>query len=316
MRIVAPLLDTELQKPNPRLAFCWLLEPQDAPIEGYTSWDRDLIVDGQLYQSRAGVLPSAYQSSLGVGEADAADVSTLSDAGLVADGALCVSTQRLLTGYYEGAAATIFVVAPRTVNPATPLAQAGALLLGGLLGTATRGERKVTFSLQPWSHLLSRSVGYRVKPACQCARFGRGRCRNAVADGGAGDGIDIAARTIAGTVVQVLGRTQIVVQLDQARPDDWATAGIIRWMDTTSSLYQPDRDDTGLPIKTFAASGLITMRLRLVFTPTVGERVVVEAGCERTLAACQAKGNVVNLWMAFPHLPGQDGVVKRQISSG
>jgi uncharacterized phage protein (TIGR02218 family) len=47
------------------LAFCWRIERRDGIALGFTSHDRDIIIDGLTYQASPGLLPSAIERSDG-----------------------------------------------------------------------------------------------------------------------------------------------------------------------------------------------------------------------------------------------------------
>ena len=113
-------------------------------------------------------------------------------------------------------------------------------------------------------------------------------------------------------------------------PNGWATEGYIRFVSEDSLNYQPSGDTTGYRVKKWsvyegdATKREIWLHNALPFLPESGDEVVVERGCTRDVHACRAApnrkgvsgaddgtGNVVNMFMAFPYMPGVDIVITK-----
>lgn len=316
-RTISTALQNHLNERRLTVALLWQITPAYGPVEGYTSLDVDIESNGLLYSAAANVFPSAVPASLGL-KTDSIDVTTLPDQ---ADGRL--STQKLLTGYYDDARFKISLV-----NYTGDLDDV-CVLAAGRLGKGTRTDSGVMFELLPWGELLSKNIGYNTLPTCQCPRFGRGRCRNGADVGGSSDGPDIADHTETGTLGTVWSSTHFLVT-GINEPDGWATEGYIRFTSEASLNYQPAGDTTGYRVKKWSiyeddeTKREVWLHNTLPFAPEIGDAVVVERGCTRDVQACRSSpnrkgeggtddgtGNVVNIFMAFPYMPGVNIVITK-----
>src|SRR3712207_2936487 len=84
------------------LAFCWRVARRDGVCVGFTTHDRDLVLDGLAYRASPGMLPSAVSLSDGF-EADSMDVT-----GALASAA--ITGADLSAGRWDGAAVELFMV--------------------------------------------------------------------------------------------------------------------------------------------------------------------------------------------------------------
>lgn len=307
-RTVSTALLAHLRSPSRTICTNWLIEPRYGDPEGYTSLDRDLTIDGVEYSSVANVAPSAVPGSLGLRD-NSMDVETFP--GLV-EGR--ITAERLLTGYYDEARYRIFIV-----NYEGDL-EDQVTLSAGRIGKGTLTDNGILFELKTWGDILNQPIGHILGPTCACPRWGRGDCANV---NGNNDGPNVADHTIEGTITAVSSRTQFEVEVGSAPAAGWADFGYVRFNDEGAQNYQPDSDTSGHRVKKYTVpSGEPTRRtLRLhnalPFDPVVGETVVIERGCARTVEACRESpnrkslggtddgtGNVINMRWCAPYLPG------------
>ena len=118
------MLDGELTT----LAFCWKLERRDGICLGFTTHDRDVLVDGLSYRAAPGMLPSAISLS------DGFDAEALEVAGALTSDA--ISEKDLNEGRWDGAAVSIFLL-----DWQRPEAEKLLLAWGELGEVSARGSR-------------------------------------------------------------------------------------------------------------------------------------------------------------------------------
>ena len=260
-----------LQPDLTSIAFCWRVERRDGVAIGFTTHDRDLRIDGLDYRSAPGMLPSAIALS------DGFDADTLDIAGALTSDA--ISETDLAAGRWDGAAVTIFMVdweAPE--SEAIPLAR-GELGDVGIEGEGFKAE------LRGPTALLDRPVVELTSPECR-AELGDKRCR-----------IDMAARIRTTEIAAVVGEDAMDVASASAEANAYGY-GRLRWISGPNSGLES------------AIAGSMGLRLMLreppPFAPTVGDRVEIHEGCDKSFATCAGRfANAIN-FRGEPHLPGID----------
>jgi len=260
----------------------WGLPPGYGAPEGYTSLDRDLLIDGLVYQSSANVLPTQIPTNIGL-EPDGVEATLL-----FADAAPLLRS-RVEMRLYDGALVHLFALPWEAFLAGQTNSSDIARLLAGRLGSAEFDDSAATFELLPWSSLANLTVGRTTSDLCDCARFGRGRCLNLVLR----DGVDITqnGRTITASVAapppgQLAHGMKLWVNPGSPRATGWATWGVLRI--TSGPLAGAE-----LSIKswTVGAAGVVEVDLRVpcAVVPDVGTTLQIEEGCDRSPAMCKTK---------------------------
>ena len=274
-------------------AFCWLLVPRlsDAPAqpslnlgegwgapEGYTSLDADLEIEGVTFRSVAAILPASLPGTIGL-ETDGVEAT------LLFPEQLRLLRERVEAGLYDGALARLFGVAWEALQDGAPVADCVWPLVEGTLGNAEVVDEAANFELLPWSSYQNTNVGRMTGPACDCSRFGRGRCLNLILR----DGVDIRlhGRTIGGSIAPIpdgddASGMRFWLQLDAARPDGWADFGVLRF--ESGPLKGAE-----FPVKQWRGTGEVLLRVPCLVVPDVGTRIALEEGCDRQYKTCRTK---------------------------
>lgn len=281
--------------------------------EGYCGLDRNLTIKGLNYTSSANVMPTSVPCNIGL-ETDGVDAKILFPE------AAPLLRERLELRLYEEALVHLFAIPWEAYLAGKCSDDDIAPLLAGRLGSAEFDDDAATFELLPWSVLLNGNIGRKTGDMCDCARFGRGRCKNLVT----GDGIDITqfGRTIAATVqAPPEGEDEhgmkIWVSPWVPKAQGWANWGIFR-------IEAGPLRGAELPIKEWkpTAYGLVEVRLRTPcpVVPDVGTLLSIEEGCDRTPTMCRTKepnpsaptgrGNIWN-FQGFA-APGQKRLVQQE----
>ncbi len=262
---------TFLSLPVTTIAFCWRLSRRDGVTLGFTTHDRDLVIDGLTYSAAPGMLPSAVRLSGGL-DADSMDVS----------GALtseAITEQDLVAGRWDGAAVRLFTVDWEVLDGEM------LLLARGELGAVSIEGDGFTAELKGPAAVLERPVSELTSPECR-ARFGDTRCR-----------VDLAPHSRITIIDSVVGAVTMDVASAAATPNAYGY-GRLRWL---------DGDNSGLSNMILRSDGnRLTLREAPAFEVSSGTLVEIVEGCDRIFATCRDRFSNAENFRGEPHLPGND----------
>jgi uncharacterized phage protein (TIGR02218 family) len=252
-------------------ALCWRLERRDGVGLGFTTHDRDLLIDGLAYRAAPGMLPSAVSVSGGF-DADNVDVK-----GALSSGA--ITAEDLRAGRWDGATVAIFM---------TDWMAPGAERLHvarGTLGEVSLAGEGFTAELKGPTAVLDAPVVEQTSPGCRAA-LGDKRCR-----------VDMGGRVRVTRLVAL--EDERVVTVEAAEPSANAYGyGRLRWIGGRNSGLVSD--------VRMSAGQALTLREAPAFVPAAGDLVELSQGCDLRFETCVARfGNGVN-FRGEPHLPGMD----------
>jgi uncharacterized phage protein (TIGR02218 family) len=260
-----------LQPELTTIGLCWRLDRRDGVALGFTSHDRDLMIDGLPHRAAPGMLPSAISLS------DGFDVDTLDIAGALTDAA--ISADDLAAGRWDGARVRLYAVDWNdAASGVLPLAR-------GELGDVAVRDGRFSAEMRGPTAMLERPVVEQTSPECR-AELGDRRCR-----------VDMAGRRIVTRVTAIIDAATIVVS-DGSQPAEVYRYGRLRWIDGANS---------GLASAILSSDG-VTIRLREppAFAAAVGHHVELIQGCDKAFGTCRDRfANTVN-FRGEPHLAGND----------
>lgn len=281
MRPFTPAFAAHLASGTTTLCWCWRLTRKDATRLGFTDHDRPLVFDGTTFEASSGFTSSEITESLGL------SVDNLEVEGAVSSTRL--SEADLASGLYDDAAVEIF-----RVNWSNPVER--ALIRVGSLGEVRRSGTAFAAEVRGLAHYLQQTKGRLYQYGCD-ADLGDARC-----------GIDLAAAAYSGlgTVTAVTSARRITASGLDGFSTGWFTRGLLTFT-SGAAIGQ------AIEVKEHvAANDLAAIELwapaRLPLEP--GQTFTISAGCDKHLATCRAKfANVVN-FRGFPHMPGNDYLVR------
>ncbi|NCC03453.1 MAG: DUF2163 domain-containing protein [Proteobacteria bacterium] len=256
------------------LATCWKVTRKDGAVFGFTDFDRDLTIDGVIYQARTGYTRSAVQtvSDLSV---DNLDIESAFDSE-------AITAADLRSGFWDNAEVLIFLV-----NWAA-LSQGKIILKRGTIGQVEMKDNFFKAELRGLTQALAQNIGELYTPNCR-ADLGDTRCK-----------IDLAALTVASTVTAVSDRYGFT---DTARTEAegyWG-GGLIIW---TSGVNIGRR----MEVRSFV-DGVFELFLPMPSDIEVGDGYAVQPGCDKSFSTCCVRyDNAVN-FRGEPHVPGTDAVL-------
>lgn len=281
MKTLPPGLQAHLDSGVTTLAWCWRLTRADGARFGFTDHDLPLTFDGTVFEPESGFTASEIRagSDLAVDAQEAEGVLS-SDR---------ITETDILDGRWDNAAVEVW-----RVNWAAP--DQRVLMRRGAVGQIRRGKLAFVAEVRSLAHVLGQTVGRVFQAGCD-AELGDARCRvnlNAVAFRGTG------------SVTERLRDRAFVAAGLGAFASGWFAQGTLIWNSGANAGRRAEvllHDVTG---------GLVTLTLleapmRMI---TGGDSFTVTAGCDKLAETCGAKfSNIVN-FQGFPHIPGQDAVIR------
>lgn len=261
--------DPWLAGPVTSVAFGWRLERSDGVTLGFTSHDRDVIVDGVTLHANPGMKPTSIVETVGL-ETD----------GLEAGGALsssAINAADLAAGRWDAARLEIFLF--DWTNPG-----AGKRILAvGEFGSVSYSNDAFEAELLGLTRMLDRPVVPQTSPTCR-ATFCDAAC-----------GLNLArfrnVRTVASAHDDSITFTTAITANSFAY-------GHLRWLDGTNTGLEAD-----IIANTTAA---VTLAQSQHFRAQPGARIEVIEGCDKRLETCAGRfANAIN-FRGEPYLPGND----------
>ena len=287
MRVVPPRLAARLEGGATTLCRCWALRRRDGLVLGFTDHDRDLVLGGVTYAARSGLEAAEASAELGFAVGGGEVAGALTSAG--------ITEADVAAGLYDGAGVEIWLV-----DWAEP--EARLLLDVATLGEIRRAGSAFVAELRGLMHRLDVTVGRSFRAACD-ADLGDARCRVSLADP--------RFRTT-GTVRALPEPGRLTVALAGPFAAGWFSGGRLTWDGGANAGGSADLRGHRHEAE--------TVILDLWDPPprpaASGDAFTLTAGCDKSLAACRDRfANTVN-FQGFPHMPGNDFVLRAGPNAG
>ena len=176
------------------------------------------------------------------------------------------------------------------------------LMRRGAIGQIRRGRLAFVAEVRSLAHVLGQTVGRTFQATCDAA-LGDGRC-----------GVDLEDPAFkgSGAVIDPLRDRAFTAAGLGGFTSGWFTFGTVEW---TSGANAGRRAEI---IAHDLTDGIVVLTLleSPVRAITGGDAFIVRAGCDKRMETCGAKfANVVN-FRGFPHIPGQDAVLRYATKDG
>lgn len=293
MRDLPPDLAAHLAGGATTLCHAWALSRRDGARLGFTDHDRDLTFGGLTYAARSGLEAAEASAELGFAIGGGEVAGALSALGL--------TDADIAGGLYDGASVETWLV--DWSRPETRL-----LLDIGTIGEVRRAGTAFVAELRGLMDQLDAERGRTYRATCG-ADLGDARCRVNLAD---------ARVSTTGTVSAVPEPGTLGVTLAGVFAPGWFTGGRLTWTSGTQVGQEGDiREQADIQDRTGDARAI---RLDLWQAPArpvaPGDRFRLHAGCDKRLATCREKFANVPNFQGFPHLPGNDFVLRPVPGSG
>jgi uncharacterized phage protein (TIGR02218 family) len=280
MRQIPPALAVHLADGVTTLCRCWRLVRRDGVALGFTDHDRDLAFAGTVFAARSGLEAAEASAEVGFAVGGGEVAGALVSAGITEDD--------IAAGLYDDAAVETWLV-----NWAAPAER--VLLDTGDLGEVRRADGAFVAEVRGPMHRLDEERGRLYRGTC-AADLGDARC-----------GVDLAraAFTATGTVDRTDGAL-FVAAAGLAFADGFCTGGRLTFESGANA---------GLSVEVKAhrrvgSSTELDLWQRAPRPIAEGDAFRLTAGCDKRHATCRAKfANAAN-FRGFPHMPGNDFIVR------
>ncbi|WP_296643466.1 DUF2163 domain-containing protein [Roseinatronobacter sp.] len=281
MKQLDPALQAHLEDGTTTLAWCWRIIRADGVAFGFTDHDRVLVFDGTDFEPESGFAASEIRagSDLSVDAQDAEGVLS-SDR---------ITETDILDGRWDAAEVELW-----RVNWADTSQR--VLMRRGAVGQIRRGRMAFVAEVRSLSHVLGQTVGRTFQAGCDAA-LGDARC-----------GVDLedSAYKGTGTVVDLLRDRAFTASGLSGFASSWFSFGTIEWTSGANAGRQTEvlAHD---PVDGVAILTLLEAPVRAI---AEGDAFTIRAGCDKRLETCSAKfANIAN-FRGFPHIPGQDTILR------
>lgn len=287
MKTLPAGMQEHLDEGTTTLCWCWKLTRKDSVMLGFTDHDQPLNFGGVEFEPESGFAASEIRagSELNVDSQDAQGVLSSDH----------ITESDIIDGRYDNAQVEVW-----RVNWSAPAQR--VLIRRGAIGEVRRGELAFSAEMRSLAHVLDQAAGRTYQYACD-AQLGDGRCK-----------VDLAGPAFngSGAVTSVLRDRSFNCSGLGAFADAWFDHGVLTW---TSGPNNGRRAEVLLHGK---SGGIVSLSLleAPVHGISSGHSFTLVAGCDKQHTTCHAKfANIVN-FRGFPHIPGQDAVLRYAKKSG
>lgn len=283
MKTIPAGLLTELQSTSPRIAVLVRVENIAGVVRRYTDHDRPLTVAAEQYNPGLTIAQQTSKTST---------ATTTQSQQLLLDG-FFLSKEDASDGTFDGAQVTVSIVSWADISAGT------LVLTKGTMGKLTVGDTRADAEIRSLSDRLRQIVIGTFSTACDVNVLGDARCK-----------VDIAPFAVSGTVTAVVGTNndQFDSAALSAQPDNWFQFGQFRWTSGNNATIAPSNQAKAHTQETGVG------RVTLAFPPPrpiqTGDAFDIVAGCNKQFPTCRDKFNNVLNFRGFPHVPGQNAILR------
>jgi uncharacterized phage protein (TIGR02218 family) len=267
------------------LARCWLITRNDGVVQGFTDHDDDIAVNDVTCRAGSGLTASEATAQLG-----------LAIGGTELSGALnddTLTEADLAAGRYDAAKVEIWLV--DWSEPSLKVR-----LNAGVLGEVRREGAAFAAELRGLAYRFAEDCGRLYTKTCN-ADLGDGRCTvNLTTPEMRGEG----------SIAELTARSVFRADGLGDYADDWFTAGRLVWTGGANT-------GQAVEVKSHRAeAGIVTLELWQAMPEALapGDTFTVIAGCDKHFDTCAAKFNNAVNFRGFPHIPGNDFVIRYPVS--
>jgi len=259
---------------------CWSVRRRDGVVMGFTDHDRDMSFDGITFRAETGLSALAVQQGTGLAVDNTEALGALSD--------VAIREADIVAGRFDGAEVRAWIVNWDAVRQRQ-------LLFTGTIGELRRAGGAFEAELRGLAEALSRPVGRVYQKPCT-AVLGDGDCRFDLETPGYATERDVQ------TVEE--GRIFGFGGLPGFDPD-WFRHGRLEMLSGAAKgltgLIKRDREaDSARVIELWHP-------LRVAVAP--GDRLRLEAGCDKRVETCRIKFDNLLNFQGFPDIPGDDWTI-------
>ena len=279
MQTLSLSLSSHLQQTVTTLAQCVRLTRKDGAVQGFTTLDRDLVIDGVTYRAASSLDPSAIQATADFRVDNLDLIGALQDDG--------IAEADVLAGYYDRSLIDIFLVDYHN-PPATVAAGTVVWLVTAVIRTVELRDGRFVAELAGLTDALQKDTLELYTPTCRARQLGDVRCK-----------VDLTGWTHSLAVTSVVDE-KTFTSSGAVQADGYFRDGTLTW------TGGPNAGQT-VTVKRFGG-GVFEILDDLPAAIAVGQAFKAVRGCDRHFATCRdVFNNVENFRGEPPHLlPGAD----------
>ena len=270
------------------VARLWKVTRRDGEVYGFTDHDLDVQMDGIIYKADTGMTAHALSQTTGL------SVDNTEALGVLSTDA--ISEKDIRAGRYDGAEVEAWLVNWRDVSQRF-------LRFRGTVGELAREAGGFRAELNGLSEAMNQPQGRAYQSPCS-AVLGDGKCRFDLGQTGYSVELDLVSNDDE-TVFQFADMALY--------PEDWFVRGRF-------TVLSGDAEGLSGIIKNDAKgeNGARTIELWEALRAVMqsGDRVRLEAGCDKLPRTCRKKFNNFLNFRGFPDIPGEDWLMSYPIPSG
>ncbi|MCV6593730.1 MAG: DUF2163 domain-containing protein [Silicimonas sp.] len=265
------------------IARAWAVTRRDGMVLGFTDHDRVLEFEGITFGASSGLTARAVEQSTGLAVDNSEALGALSDA--------AIREEDVRAGLYDGARLRAWLVNWANVAERR-------LIFRGRLGELERDGQAFRAELRGLSDLLNQPQGRVYQKPC-AAVLGDGDCRFDLAQAGFSLEADVVS----------LGDGAFLLPGQPGIAEGWFERGRLAVLTGVAvgrtGVVKRDRETAaGRLIEPWEALGALAP----------GDRVRIEAGCDKRAETCRVKfANFLN-FRGFPDIPGEDWLLSYPVS--
>lgn len=287
MKTFPSALQEHLDEGTTTLCWCWKITRKDGAVLGFTDHDNTLSFGGVDHEPESGFAASEIRagSELNVDSQDAQGVLS-SDRITEAD---------IVDGRYDDADVEVWRVNWAAVGQRF-------LIRRGSIGEIRRGEMAFTAEMRSMAHILDQATGRTYQYSCD-ALLGDSRCK-----------VNLSQPAFNGTgAVSAMMRDRAFIATGLgAFESGWFDHGVLTWASGPNNGRRTE-------VTLHGRSGSV-VSLSLLEAPihsiAPGHTFTVVAGCDKQHTTCAGKFSNITNFRGFPHIPGQDSVIRFAKRSG
>lgn len=283
----AEALQARLATGTTTVCRAWVVVRRDGAVLGFTDHDRDLSFDGIVFRAGTGMTARALQQTTGLSVDNSEAVGALSDG--------AITETDIEAGRYDGAEVRAWLV--DWSDPGARVMQ-----FRGHLGDLTRAGGGFTAELRGLSEALNQTQGRVYQPTCP-AVLGDAACK-----------VDLTTPGFfVERAVETVTEARVFRFTDLAGFDDrWFERGRLRVLSgAAAGLVAVIKNDR---LGQTAREVELWQSLKTGIAP--GDRVRLEAGCDKRPETCRLKFHNLNNFRGFPHVPGEAWLAAVPAQSG
>ena len=287
MKNLSSELQAHLDSGATTLCFCWRIVRADGQAFGFTDHDQLLTFDGTSFESETGLIPSELRngSDLSVDAQDAEGVLT-SDR---------ITETDILDGRWDNAEVQVWRVNWQDVSQRV-------LVRRGAIGQIRRGRLAFVAEMRSMAHILGQTVGRAFQATCDAA-LGDARCKV---------NLESADFRGSGEVIQLIRSRAFFASGIGSFAAGWFADGTVEWTSGENS----GRFAEVMLHEVSSGSVSITLLEVPVRAIAPSDEFVIRAGCDKRAETCRGKfANMVN-FRGYPHIPGQDAMIRYATKDG